>query len=288
MSEPTDIVVPATEEKPTEVTNVVEPSSEVAVEPSAPVPDVPKEEVKVVEPAKPETTPATNDTTNPPSTSDPAPAEPKGDDKPVETSKDEKEKKISFFAKLLNLTHRNGKVDKKKGDKKKDDAPVTPTEETPAPPEEPSSDNAKPEEPADDSVKAAPAEPVKEIEPTPAPVETEVAVSQTSPEEPKSGDEEEGKEPKRPTTAQKLGRRFSQLGQNVRNSVQFRPRNKDVTVPPKVDEAPPKIEEPTPVAPLENPAADSVPANSQGPAKEEENKPPKVIEATPVPVSATA
>lgn len=38
MSEPTDIVVPATEEKPTEDTNVVETSPEVAVEPSAPVP----------------------------------------------------------------------------------------------------------------------------------------------------------------------------------------------------------------------------------------------------------
>jgi len=71
----------------------------------------------------------------------------------------------------------------------------------------------------------------------------------------------------------------------------FKPKSREVSHPAKVDEAPPKIEEPTPVAPLENPAADAVPA-AVGQSKKEEvketNEPPKIVEATPAPVVAAA
>ena len=66
-------------------------------------------------------------------------------------------------------------------------------------------------------------------------------------------------------------------------------RTKDVGTPAKVDEEPPKIEEPTPVAPLENPAADSTPANDKGPQETKAtNEPPKITETTPSPVATTA
>jgi hypothetical protein len=72
MSEPTNVAVPKSEDKPTEVTPAVEPSPETKVETSAPVPvrlvriltvflshacliqDAPKEDVKAEEPTKTE------------------------------------------------------------------------------------------------------------------------------------------------------------------------------------------------------------------------------------------
>lgn len=70
----------------------------------------------------------------------------------------------------------------------------------------------------------------------------------------------------------------------------FKPKSRDVNTPAKVDEAPPKIEEPTPVAPLENPAADSTPGGVEGSKKEpsETNEPPKIVDAAPAPVVAAA
>lgn len=146
-------------------------------------------------------------------------------------------------------------------------------EETPAP------------EPVIDAV-PTPAEPVKETE-TAAPVEPEGPAPEPTVEEPKK--EEEKKEEKEERAARspvKIGRRLS-----ARVGEFFKSKPKDVSPPAKVDEAPPKIEEPTPVAPLENPAANSTPAAAEESKKDEpseENEPPKIVESTPAPVVAAA
>jgi len=164
-------------------------------------------------------------------------------------------------------------------------APAPAVEEPAAPTEEPAPADAKPEEtPAPEpAVEAAPApaEPIKEAE-TPAPVESEAPVPETTSEEAKK----EEKEEKLARSPVKIGRRLS-----ARVGEFFKTRSKDVSPPAKVDEAPPKIEEPTPVAPLENPAADSTPAAVEENKKEETNEtnePPKIVEATPAPATVAA
>lgn len=169
-------------------------------------------------------------------------------------------------------------------------APAPATEESAPPAEEPAAD-VKPEEaPAPEPVVDAapvPAEPVKEAE-TPAPAEAEAPVPEATPEEPKK--EEEKKEEKKEEKEEKGGRSPLKISRRLSARVGefFKPRSKEVNHPVKVDEAPPKIEEPAPVAPLENPAADSTPATAEEPKKEETNEPPKIVEATPTPVVAAA
>ena len=76
-------------------------------------------------------------------------------------------------------------------------------------------------------------------------------------------------------TAAKVGRRLSS-----RVGELFRPKKTEASTQAKVDENPPKIEEHTPVAPLENPAAEETPAPAEEPKTE-------VPPAAPV-VAATA
>ena len=171
-------------------------------------------------------------------------------------------------------------------------APAPASEEPVAPAEEPASADAKSEEPpAPEPVveeTPVPAEPVKETE-VPAPAESaEAPVPETTTEEPKKEDDKKDeKEEKITRSPLKIGRRLS-----ARVSDLFKPsKSKEVNHPVKVDEAPPKIEEPAPVAPLENPAADSAPGKVEEPKKEETkeaNEPPKIIDAAPAPVIATA
>lgn len=79
-------------------------------------------------------------------------------------------------------------------------------------------------------------------------------------------EEKKEEKPKSP----KVGRRLS-----ARVGDFFKPKHKEPAVPAKVveaEDAPPKIEEPTPVAPLENPAAEegeAAPAATEAPAAEE-------------------
>lgn len=95
-------------------------------------------------------------------------------------------------------------------------------------------------------------------------------------------EEKKEEKPKSP----KVGRRLS-----ARVGDFFKARTKsEVPVPAKVEENPPKIEEPTPVAPLENPAAEeaaATPAATEE-AKAEEPKPeePKVEAPPAAPVVA--
>lgn len=157
-------------------------------------------------------------------------------------------------------------------------APAPPAEEPVVAAEEPAPADAKPEDqPAPEPTEPAPApeEPAKEAD-APAPPVPDVPVPETTPEEVKM---------KSKSSPLKISRRLS-----ARVGELFKPRAREVNTPAKVDEAPPKIEEPTPVAPLENPAADSTPANGEAPKKETEetNEPPKVIDATPAPVVAAA
>ena len=84
----------------------------------------------------------------------------------------------------------------------------------------------------------------------------------------------------------KVTRRLSQHVSNL-----WKPGHNQVDPPAKVAEKPPTIKEPTPVAPLENPAADSTPVTGEQPQKEETKEtkePPKIIDSTPTPVVATA
>jgi len=170
-------------------------------------------------------------------------------------------------------------------------APAPASEEPAAPVEESAPADPKPEEPPapEPAVEEAPApaSPVKETE-TPAPAESEAPVPETTAEEPKKGDDKkEEKEEKGSRSPLKIGRRLSaRVGDLFKTT-----KSKEVNTPVKVDEAPPKIEEPTPVAPLENPAADSTPATAEVPKKEETteaNEPPKIIDAAPAPVIAAA
>jgi len=283
MSDPTTTAVPKSEDKPTEVTPAVEPSPETKVETPAPVPDAPKEDIKAEEPTNAETPPVTNHTAEPSAAS-----EPKEEDKPAEVSpKDDRPRSPNFFARLLKIGKSATKA--RGGDKKKEKAPASPEEPVvPAEAKEPSPTDPKPEEkPVVETTEEAPApaDPVKDSEPAPAPAEIEA----TTDKEPKNGDgkKEETKTVGLPT---KIGRRLSARVSGIFASSTT--KRKDGTgVPPKVDEAPPKIEEHSPVAPLENPAADSTPANVQEPQKDEikeTNEPPKIIDATPAPVVATA
>ena len=87
-------------------------------------------------------------------------------------------------------------------------------------------------------------------------------------------EEKKEEKPKSP----KVGRRLS-----ARVGDFFKPKHKEPAVPAKVveaEDAPPKIEEPTPVAPLENPAAEAeaeaapaAAATEEAPAHTEEPKP---------------
>jgi hypothetical protein len=275
MSEPTTTAVPKSEDKQTEVTPVVEPSPETVAETSAPVPDAPKD-VKVEEPTKAETPAVTTTAAEPSSASDP-----KESDKPAESSKEDPPKSPRFNFGFLKFGR-----DKKK---EKEKAPAPAAEEPAVPTEEPSPADAKPEE----KPEGAPADPVKEIETTPAPAESEAPVPQTTQEELKNGDapKEEKKDVRAHTakSALKFGRRISSHITHFADI--FVPKRTQADSPAKVDEEPPKIKEPTPVAPLENPAADSTPATGEEPRKEEikeANEPPKIIDSTPAPVVATA
>lgn len=133
-----------------------------------------------------------------------------------------------------------------------------------------------------------PAEPVKENETTtPAPAEPVVPVSETTDDEPKSGEKKEGKDAKPTKSPARIARRLSA---RVGEFFKVQQSGKRQEVPAKVEEAPPVLEEPTPVAPLENPAADPTPATGKEQPVEvkETNEPPKIIETTPAPVAATA
>ena len=158
------------------------------------------------------------------------------------------------------------------------------------PAEEPSPADPKPEDkPAPETTQGAPADPVEETETAPAPAESDAPVPQTTEPESEGGivKKEEVKEvvnKVKGTSPLRVARRLS-----VRVGELFKGGKKEVDTPAKVDEEPPKIEEPTPVAPLENPAADSTPANGKKPQETEAaNEPPKIIDASPPPVAATA
>jgi len=282
MSEPVTTAVPKSEDKPTEVTPAVEPSPDTVVETSAPVPDAPKD-VKAEDPTKTDTPAVTDTAAEPSSATDPK--EPKEGDKPVESSKEDKPKSPRF--KFLKVFARSKKDEKEK-------APASATEEPAVPAEESSPADPKPEE----KPEGAPADPVKEIETTPAPAEPETPVPQTAEEELKNGDaskeekKDVGASPK--SNPNKLVRRISKFGSEITERLsgafgQQKRTHTDSTA--KVDEEPPKIKEPAPVAPLENPAADSTPATGEEPRKEEvkeANDPPKIIDSSPAPVVATA
>jgi len=282
MSEPTTTAVPQPEDKPTEVTPAVEPSPEPKVETSAPVPDAPKEDVKVGEPSNTETPPVTEDTVQPTATPATDPKEAKGDDKPAEAPKEDRPKSPSLLTRIMSLRPRVGPKRKEKPAKNKDLAPAS--EEPVVAAEEPAPDGVKPqEEPAAEPEEVTPVVQVEEIGVTPAPVEPEAPVPQTTSEEVKPKDEGgDAKPSKSPTRA---GRRMSRFQETLAHI--FPGKRNKMEPHAKVDEAPPKIEEPTPVAPLENPAADSTP-DADPPKTEEVNEPPKIIDATPAPVLATA
>jgi len=288
MSEPTTTAVPHSEDKPTEVTPAVEPSPEPKVEASALVPDAPKEDIKAGEPTKTETPPVTEDTVQPTATPATDPKEAKGDDKPAEAPKEDRPKSPSLLTRIMSLRPRVGPKRKEKPAKNKDLAPAA--EEPVVAAEEPAPDGAKPqEEPVAEPEEVTPVVQVEEIGVTPAPVEPEAPVPQTTSEEVKPKDEGgDAKPSKSPTRA---GRRMSRLTASLGNLGSigniFPGKRHKTEAPAKVDEAPPKIEEPTPVAPLENPAADSTP-DADPPKTEEVNEPPKIIDATPAPVLATA
>lgn len=166
------------------------------------------------------------------------------------------------------------------------------TEEPAAPAEDPSPVDAKVEDQSVPEPEPTPAtvDAVKETE-VPAPPEPEApapepASDEVKKDEDKKDEKKEDKEAKPSRSPARVARRLS-----ARVNEFFKTKPREVNTPAKVDEAPPKIEEPTPVAPLENPAADAAPANVEEPQNDEvkeTNEPPKIIDSTPAPVAATA
>jgi hypothetical protein len=284
MSEPTTTAVPQSEDKPAEVTLAVEPSPEIKVETSAPVPDEPKEDIKAGEPAKTETPPVTEDTAQPATTPATDPKEAKGADVPNEAPKEHRPKSPSIFTRLLNLTAKAGEKfprPKRKEKMPKEETPVSAAEDPVVAAEEPSPDGVKPEDkPVTELNEVIPADPVTEIVEAPAPVEPEAPVPQTTSEEVQPKDEGGDAKPSKSRVNRRLSSRITSLFTT--------PHKRRAEPPAKLNEAPPKIDEPTPVAPLENPAADSTPDADQPKRDEEVNEPPKIIDATPSPVVATA
>lgn len=306
MSEPTATTpaVPQPEDKQTEVDTAVEPSPD-----PAPAPVAPKEDVKADEPTTTETPAAPGHVAEPSATDAAPPLEPakddaKADDKPAEVAgkKEERPKSPSILSKILASlkpagdkpkAERKMKVKHSKEEKKREEAPPPPAEEPVVPAEEPSPADAKLEDqPAPEPVEPAPApapvEVVKETDAPAPPPEPEVPVPDVAPVDgaPDKVVDKCEKEMKPSKSPARVARRLS-----ARVNEFFKTKPKEVHPPAKVDEAPPKIEEPTPVAPLENPAADSAPANAEEPQKDEtkeSNEPPKVIDAAPAPVVAAA